>query len=382
MPSVCELSKHGLSFYADANASAAVAHLHLDNSTPAAPKLRVYAADGATPAYLSAKIAPPTAAPDHDDAVNAGWIRGNFQTASQVASAVTAAIGASVAFADGQTPAGAVRHAIDSAVSALTTRARSAETKVGALEATLAGVTHAPPVAPQAASEDRPAVLGAKRTYKFGTAADPVKIIVSDLEVTNTTTANVTVTNTRIKDQCVVYGHGAMSDETASLLFSKGTGGAGAPLYAGIVREPAAVGTSVGTFKFVDNGTAAGADADRISGLATTTAYAKCVAEKFQCQSDQRLKENVVPIDGALAKVGAMRGVYYDWIDKAKGSARQIGVIAQEVQAACPELVDASDAYLTVDYARIAAVLIEAVKDLTARNAALDARVAALEKAA
>jgi hypothetical protein len=77
-----------------------------------------------------------------------------------------------------------------------------------------------------------------------------------------------------------------------------------------------------------------------------------------------------------------MRGVYYDWIDKAKGSARQIGVIAQEVQAACPELVDASDAYLTVDYARIAAVLIEAVKDLTARNAALDARVAALEKAA
>jgi hypothetical protein len=160
-----------------------------------------------------------------------------------------------------------------------------------------------------------------------------------------------------------------------------------------LLRSPAGGARSAGAGAAGADATAADVDAEPTPPPSTTRpvrvylhcesgAYAACVAEKFTCESDQRLKENVVPIDGAHEKVGAMRGVYYDWIDKAKGSARQIGVIAQEVQAACPELVDASDAYLTVDYARIAAVLIEAVKDLTARNAALDARVAALEKAA
>jgi hypothetical protein len=188
-----------------------------------------------------------------------------------------------------------------------------------------------------------------------------------------TTNGTLTVSNLNIRDTCVVYGHGGDANTPMSLLFKKsGT------YYAGIVRE-------AGIFRFVENGTGQGG-ADAVTGIDTGASaditYAACVADKYTCESDQRLKENVVPIDGALEKVGAMRGVYYDWIDKGKGSARQIGVIAQEVQAACPELVDASDAYLTVDYARIAAVLIEAVKDLTARNAALDARVAALEKAA
>ena len=194
---------------------------------------------------------------------------------------------------------------------------------------------------------------------------------------TGTITANditalgtMTVHNLNIQDKCVVYGLGATKNETMSLLFKKS-----GSTYAGIVRAPGA-GGNAGSFKFIDDGaTIGGADPTDIDTSATIT-YATCVADKYTCESDQRLKENVVPIDGALEKVGAMRGVYYDWIDKAKGSARQIGVIAQEVQAACPELVDASDAYLTVDYARIAAVLIEAVKDLTARVAALEARAA------
>jgi len=56
-------------------------------------------------------------------------------------------------------------------------------------------------------------------------------------------------------------------------------------------------------------------------------------------------------------------------------------VIAQEVEAVFPELVTQSDnGYKTVDYDRLTAVLIEAVKELRAENQALKQRVKALEK--
>jgi hypothetical protein len=80
--------------------------------------------------------------------------------------------------------------------------------------------------------------------------------------------------------------------------------------------------------------------------------------------SDERLKENIVTIPDALAKVTAMRGVHYNRIDTGKS---HTGVVAQEIQKIAPELVlTANDEIgtLSVDYGNITGYLIEAIKEL------------------
>jgi hypothetical protein len=86
--------------------------------------------------------------------------------------------------------------------------------------------------------------------------------------------------------------------------------------------------------------------------------------------SDAQFKDNVVKLEGALDKVKQIRGVEFDWNDKQDVyEGHDIGVIAQEVQAVYPELVhhrEHSDS-LAVDYVKLTAVLIEAVKELSAK---------------
>jgi hypothetical protein len=79
--------------------------------------------------------------------------------------------------------------------------------------------------------------------------------------------------------------------------------------------------------------------------------------------SDERLKENVETIEGALDKVSQMRGVMYD-----KDGERGTGVIAQEMQQVMPEVVIDSGRgdYLSVAYGNIVGVLIESIKELKA----------------
>ena len=97
--------------------------------------------------------------------------------------------------------------------------------------------------------------------------------------------------------------------------------------------------------------------------------------------SDAALKTNVVAIDNALSKVEAIRGVSYDWneagVALGLGTDKQIGVIAQEVEAVLPELVvqSAHEGYKTVKYDKLTALLIEAVKDLSAKVKTLEAQL-------
>jgi hypothetical protein len=80
--------------------------------------------------------------------------------------------------------------------------------------------------------------------------------------------------------------------------------------------------------------------------------------------SDARLKENVVTIDSALDKVSQMRGVYYNRIDE-ETKTRNIGVIAQEIEAVLPEVVHTrEDDTKSVAYGNIVGILIEAIKEL------------------
>ena len=95
-------------------------------------------------------------------------------------------------------------------------------------------------------------------------------------------------------------------------------------------------------------------------------------SDSFDTSSDSRLKKDIIDIEGALDSVKAMRGVRYNWVDPEKPK-REVGIIAQEVQAQYPEIVRERDnGFLVVDYTRLTAVLIQAVKELEARVAALE----------
>ena len=83
--------------------------------------------------------------------------------------------------------------------------------------------------------------------------------------------------------------------------------------------------------------------------------------------SDKRLKTDIEPIANALEKVMQMQGVYYKRND-VEDAKKQIGVLAQDLEPVLPEVVlTAKDAMETksVDYAKMTAVLIEAVKQLS-----------------
>jgi hypothetical protein len=110
-------------------------------------------------------------------------------------------------------------------------------------------------------------------------------------------------------------------------------------------------------------GTAASGTTGEIRATGDITAY---------YSSDERLKENFTPLTGALDKVKAIGGYEFDWKDGIEDvvskKGHDIGVKAQELQAQYPELVHERDnGYLAVDYIKLNAVLIEAVKELAAK---------------
>ena len=107
-------------------------------------------------------------------------------------------------------------------------------------------------------------------------------------------------------------------------------------------------------------------------------------ATSFVTSSDYRLKENIAPMTGALAKVAQLNPVTYDW--KAGGSSQ--GFIAHELQAVVPDCVtgekDAVDADGNikpqgVDTSFLVATLTAAIQELKAELDATKAEVQALK---
>ena len=103
--------------------------------------------------------------------------------------------------------------------------------------------------------------------------------------------------------------------------------------------------------------------------------------------SDARLKDDVQTIENATEKVKQLRGVEYTWNKGSRKGQREIGVIAQEVEAVVPEvvhdkklpLVD-NETYKTVDYEKLVALLIESNKELAARVETLEAKLDGITK--
>ena len=123
----------------------------------------------------------------------------------------------------------------------------------------------------------------------------------------------------------------------------------------------------------------------------------------FQNQSDSRLKDNVEKINNALEKIEAIRGVTFDWNEKAgdMSGVHDYGVIAQEVETVLPELVEEREeeitrkrteeeieddgtpvdivigieTYKVMNYNGIIPVLIEGVKELSDKLSIIETRL-------
>jgi hypothetical protein len=141
-------------------------------------------------------------------------------------------------------------------------------------------------------------------------------------------------------------------------------------------NNTAAGSGSVGFFAFKRNGTFTG-------GISQTDA-----ATSYNTSSDYRLKENVEPMTGALAKVLQLKPCTYTW--KASGLASQ-GFIAHELSEVCPEAVfgekdavyeDGSIKPQGIDVSFLVATLTAAIQEQQVLITQLQADVAALKASA
>ena len=89
--------------------------------------------------------------------------------------------------------------------------------------------------------------------------------------------------------------------------------------------------------------------------------------------SDQRLKTNIVDLDGSssLAAINALNPVTFNWIDPSKSSVPQYGLIAQDVQKIFPNLVSVTapttltpDGTLSLNYIDLISPIVAAIQEL------------------
>ena len=100
----------------------------------------------------------------------------------------------------------------------------------------------------------------------------------------------------------------------------------------------------------------------------------------FANVSDRRLKKDITPIESALNKVKLLNGVSFNWDktlrpDLALDDKNHLGLIAQDVEEILPQVVTTGIDELktkTITYSDIVPVLIEAIKELSAKVSLLE----------
>jgi hypothetical protein len=100
----------------------------------------------------------------------------------------------------------------------------------------------------------------------------------------------------------------------------------------------------------------------------------------FNATSDRREKDNIETLESPLAKALALDPVTFNFIGQAQ---RKVGLIAQDVAEYLPEAVGeypkGEETRLSLDYNAVATLAIGAIKELTARLEAAEARITKLE---
>jgi hypothetical protein len=153
--------------------------------------------------------------------------------------------------------------------------------------------------------------------------------------------------------------------------------------------------TSTGIFQSGRTGTGSQPMAEFFNGNSNVgSIYTSGSNTSYNTSSDYRLKENIAPMTGALAKVTQLKPVTYKWkVDGADGE----GFIAHELAEVCPQAVhgtkdevdaDGNPQYQGIDVSFLVATLTAALQETKAlidtqaeTINALTARIVALETA-
>ena len=97
--------------------------------------------------------------------------------------------------------------------------------------------------------------------------------------------------------------------------------------------------------------------------------------------SDSQLKDNVETIDKPLEKVLGLRGVTFTRVDTEDRDKKHVGVIAQEVEAVLPEVVqEHANGIKSVAYGNMVGLLIEAIKEQQSQIESLKAEIESLKR--
>ncbi len=113
-----------------------------------------------------------------------------------------------------------------------------------------------------------------------------------------------------------------------------------------------------------------GSEDMRLQDTGTLQVEGDVVAYSTVISSDEKLKDNVEIIDGALDKVKQLKGVTFQYKSNDRKSG---GIIAQDVEKVMPSIIqeqktlDGTDTFKTVDYNGLIGLLIESVKELSNR---------------
>ncbi|WP_062703143.1 tail fiber domain-containing protein [Chryseobacterium indologenes] len=109
-------------------------------------------------------------------------------------------------------------------------------------------------------------------------------------------------------------------------------------------------------------------------------------ASAIDYNSDERLKQNITPIQSSAEILSKLRPVSYFWNEKGKkkgGNAQlQYGLVAQEVETVLPNIVNTdNDGYKSVNYNELIPLLLETVQEQGKKINELQREIQILKKA-
>lgn len=97
-------------------------------------------------------------------------------------------------------------------------------------------------------------------------------------------------------------------------------------------------------------------------------------ATSWAAVSDERFKKNVQPLEYGIDQILALNPIRFDYTEDETNDSARLGFIAQDVQTVIPEAVKGSlETQLTLSATELIPALINAIKQLEARVAALEA---------
>jgi membrane protein implicated in regulation of membrane protease activity len=110
--------------------------------------------------------------------------------------------------------------------------------------------------------------------------------------------------------------------------------------------------------------------------------YIQSGQTSWGAQSDERTKRDIIPLDDCLNKIERIKGVFYNYKTDDVGEKRRVGIIAQDVLQALPEVVDIDErtGMYNVRMVEIVPLLISGINELKQVIHTLEERIRILEK--